>query len=265
MRCLHWISRTHTLRHSHRSRHSRTQTFRNKLFSAAPQFYQWNYLIAQGLHYLSQQGAGNIIVSKGIKATACYGGNSYIHSISLSLSLSSLSHMWTLDELHFSENRILKWRSLNCKLASVFRKQARLSTVKRGESTRAHGCQVDKDSSSSSSSSPLLSLVQVPAKLAINLSIHTQHTYDNGVDRTGDRVFRKYSFLHEEREEEKKFFNPQTMLHLEYSLRTEKKTPQHKSTYTINTWHCNRGKHIQLWQAAIRSSAMRRRSQTCSP
>ncbi len=90
-------------------------------------------------------------------------------------------------------------------------------------------------SSSSSSSSPLLSLVQVPAKLAINLSIHTQHTYDNGVDRTGDRVFRKYSFLHEEREEEKKIFNPQTMLHLEYSLRTEKKTPQHKSTYTINT------------------------------
>ncbi len=74
-----------------------------------------------------------------------------------------------------------------------------------------------------SSSSPLLSLVQVPAKLAINLSIHTQHTYDNGVDRTGDRVFRKYSFLHEEREEEKKCFNPQTMLHLEYSLRTEKK------------------------------------------
>ncbi len=116
------------------------------------------------------------------------------------------------------------------------------------------------------SSSPLLSLVQVPAKLAINLSIHTQHTYDNGVDRTGDRVFRKYSFLHEEREAEKNFFNPQTMLHLEYSLRTEKKkTPQHKSTYTINTWHCNRGKHIQLWQAAIRSSAMRRRSQTCSP
>ncbi len=56
------------------------------------------------------------------------------------------------------------------------------------------------------SSSPLLSLVQVPAKLAINLSIHTQHTYDNGVDRTGDRVFRKYCFLHEEREEEKIFF-----------------------------------------------------------
>ncbi len=56
----------------------------------------------------------------------------------------------------------------------------------------------------SSSSSPLLSLVQVPAKLAINLSIHTQHTYDNGVDRTGDRVFRKIQLLHEEREEKKK-------------------------------------------------------------
>ncbi len=59
--------------------------------------------------------------------------------------------------------------------------------------------------SSSSSSSPLLSLVQVPAKLAINLSIHTQHTYDNGVDRTGDRVFRKIQLLHEEREEENIF------------------------------------------------------------
>ncbi len=74
-------------------------------------------------NYLSQQGAGNIIVSQGIKATACYGGLSYMHSI-------SLSHKWTLDELHFSEN-ILKWRSLNCKLAGVFRKQARLSTLER--------------------------------------------------------------------------------------------------------------------------------------
>jgi len=61
-----------------------------------------------------------------------------------------------------------------------------------GYSTRY--CKTYSSSSSSSSSSPLLSLVQVPAKLAINLSIHTQHTYDNGVDRTGDRVFRKYSF-----------------------------------------------------------------------
>ncbi len=61
-------------------------------------------------------------------------------------------------------------------------------------------------SSSSSSSSPLLSLVQVPAKLAINLSIHTQHTYDNGVDRTGRQVLRKIQLLHEEREEEKKKF-----------------------------------------------------------
>ncbi len=41
------------------------------------------------------------------------------------------------------------------------------------------------------SSSPLLSLVRVPAKLAINLSIHTQHTYDNGVDRTGRQGIKK--------------------------------------------------------------------------
>ncbi len=67
---------------------------------------------------------------------------------------------------------------------------------------------VSSSSSSSSSSSPLLSLVQVPAKLAINLSIHTQHTYDNGVDRTGDRVFRKIQLLHEEREEEKNCLTP---------------------------------------------------------
>ncbi len=80
----------------------------------------------------------------------------------------------------------------------------------------------------SSSSSPLLSLVQVPAKLAINLSIHTQHTYDNGVDRTGDRVFRKIQLFYMRRERRKKKFNPQTMLHLEYSLRTEKK--KHLST-----------------------------------
>ncbi len=58
------------------------------------------------------------------------------------------------------------------------------------------------------------------------------------------------------RERRKKiFFYPQTMLHLEYSLRTEKKTPQHKSTYTINTWLAT-GEHIQLWQAAVRSSAI---------
>ncbi len=103
----------------------------------------------------------------------------------------------------------------------------------------------------SSSSSPLLS--QVPAKLAINLSIHTQHTYDN-VGRQNRKTGngRKVQHLHEEREKKKK---TQTMLHWEYSVRTEKKTPQHKSTYTIDTT-CNRGKHIQLWQAAIRSGAI---------
>ncbi len=103
---------------------------------------------------------------------------------------------------------------------------------------------------SSSSSSPLLS--QVPAKLAINLSIHTQHTYDNGVDRTGRQGMEEKYSIYMRREKKKK---NQTMLHWEYSVRTEKKTPQHKSTYTIDTT-CNRGKHIQLWQAAIRSGAI---------
>ncbi len=109
-----------------------------------------------------------------------------------------------------------------------------------------------------------MSLVQVPAKLAINLSIHTQHTYDNGVDRTGDRVFRKIQLLHEEREEEKKI-NPQTMLHLEYSLRTEKKTPQHKSTYTINTGLATGETYPALASShPVQCHLFRRRSQTCS-
>ncbi len=58
--------------------------------------------------------------------------------------------------------------------------------------------------SSSSSSSPLLSLVQVPAKLAINLSIHTQHTYDNGVDRTGRQSIKKTTAFYMRRERRKK-------------------------------------------------------------
>ncbi len=61
-------------------------------------------------------------------------------------------------------------------------------------------------SSSSSSSSPLLSLVQVPAKLAINLSIHTQHTYDNGVDRTGRQGIKKNTAFYMRRERRKNFF-----------------------------------------------------------
>ncbi len=56
-------------------------------FSTALQFYQYNSLIAQELHYLSQQGAGNIIVSKGIKATASL-LRRFIHTQYLSLSLS---------------------------------------------------------------------------------------------------------------------------------------------------------------------------------
>ncbi len=68
-------------------------------------------------------------------------------------------------------------------------------------------CVQDWQSSSSSSSSPLLSLVQVPAKLAINLSIHTQHTYDNGVDRTGRQGIKKNTaFTWGERGGKKKCF-----------------------------------------------------------
>ncbi len=53
------------------------------------------------------------------------------------------------------------------------------------------------------------------------------------------------------------------MLHWGVQCENRKKTPQHKSTYTINTWLATGG-HIQLWQAAVRSSShlLRRRSQT---
>ncbi len=64
----------------------------------------------------------------------------------------------------------------------------------------------------------------------------------------------KYS-IYMRRGRRKKKLTPRLCSIWEYSVRTEKKTPQHKSTYTINTT-CNRGKHIQLWQAAIRSGAI---------
>ncbi len=55
------------------------------------------------------------------------------------------------------------------------------------------------------------------------------------------------------------------MLHWGVQCENRKKTPQHKSTYTINTLLATGG-HIQLWQAAVRSSShlLWRRSQTCS-
>ncbi len=58
------------------------------------------------------------------------------------------------------------------------------------------------------------------------------------------------------RERRKKIFNPQTMLHLEYSLRTEKENTSAQKHIYHKHMTCNRGKHIQLWQAAIRSSAI---------
>ncbi len=57
----------------------------------------------------------------------------YTYTTSRSLSLSHISeHL-----MNYTYDNIL-----NCKLAGVFRTQARLSTVERA---RAHGCQVDKD------------------------------------------------------------------------------------------------------------------------
>ncbi len=67
----------------------------------------------------------------------CYDGNS-IHTYTVSLSLYSvlsLSLSLSLISEHLMNYTflrvIIKWRSLNCKLAGVFRKQARLSTVER--------------------------------------------------------------------------------------------------------------------------------------
>ncbi len=68
--------------------------------------------MAEELHYLSQQGAGNIIVSKGIKATA-----------SLLIEKSGKTNVIHTYTAHL--------RSLNCKFPGVFRKQACLFTVER--------------------------------------------------------------------------------------------------------------------------------------
>ncbi len=117
--------------------------------------------------------------------------------------------------------------------------------------------------SSSSSSSPLLSLVQVPAKLAINLSIHTQHTYDNGVDRTGDRVLERYSFLHEEREEEK-FLTPRLCSIWSTVWEQKKNTSAQKHIYHKHMT-CNRGTYPALASShPVQCHLFRRRSQTCS-
>ncbi len=118
---------------------------------------------------------------------------------------------------------------------------------------------------SSSSSSPLLSLVTSTSEIS-HQPVHSYTTYIWQWGRQNRKTgnVRKIQHLHEEREEEK-FFNPQTMLHWGVQCENRKKTPQHKSTYTINTWLATGG-HIQLWQAAVRSSShlLRRRSQTCS-
>ncbi len=109
--------------------------------------------------------------------------------------------------------------------------------------------------SSSSSSSPLLSLVTSTSEIS-HQPVHTYTTYiwQRGRQNRKTGNVRKIQHLHEEREEKKKF-NPQTMLHWGVQCENRKKTPQHKSTYTINTWLAT-GEHIQLWQAAVRSGAI---------
>ncbi len=134
-----------------------------------------------------------------------------------------------------------------------------------GGTQNYHICQHSSSSSSSSSSSPLLSLVTSTSEIS-HQPVHTYTTYIWQWGRQNRKTgnVRKIQHLHEEREEEN-IFNPQTMLHLGVQSENRKKTPQHKSTYTINTWLATGG-HIQLWQAAVRSSShlLRRRSQTCS-
>ncbi len=75
----------------------------------------------------------------------------------------------------------------------------------------------------SSSSSPLLSLVTSTSEIS-HQPVHTYTTYiwQRGRQNRKTGNGRKVQHLHEEREE-KIFFYPQTMLHWEYSVRTEKK------------------------------------------
>ncbi len=128
MCCLHQISRSHT--HTHTHTQSLTQ------------------ITLHYIHYLSQQGAGNIIVSKGIKATASIVRvkiHTYTASLSLSLALSLslsllLSHKWTLDKLHWEyiEVEIAKLQASRC-----FQKAR--ACIHCGESACTYGCQVNKD------------------------------------------------------------------------------------------------------------------------
>ncbi len=54
----------------------------------------------------------------------------------------------------------------------------------------------------------------------------------------------------------KKFLTPRLCSIWSTVWEQKKKTPQHKSTYTIKHMTLQHGEHIQLWQAAIRSSAI---------
>ncbi len=89
---------------------------------------------------------------------------------------------------------------------------------------------------SSSSSSPLLSLVISTSEIS-HQPVHTYTTYiwQRGRQNRKTGNVRKYS-IYMRKERRKKTINPQTMLHWGVQCENRKKTPQHKSTYTINTW-----------------------------
>ncbi len=115
----------------------------------------------------------------------------------------------------------------------------------------------------SSSSSPLLSLVQVPAKLAINLSIHTQHTYDNGVDRTGRQGMEEKYSIYMRRGRRKKKLTPRPCSIGSTVWEQKKNTSAQKHIY-----HRHNLQQGETYPALASSHPvrchLRRRSQTCS-
>ncbi len=115
----------------------------------------------------------------------------------------------------------------------------------------------------SSSSGPLLSLVTSTSEIS-HQPVHTYTTYiwQRGRQNRKTGNGRKIQHLHEEREEKKKI-NPQTVLHWGVQCENRKKTPQHKSTYTIDTT-LQQGETYPALASShpVRCHLFRRRSQT---
>ncbi len=100
----------------------------------------------------------------------------------------------------------------------------------------------NRNRNSTSSSSPLLSLVTSTSEIS-HQPVHTYTTYiwQGGRQNRKTGNWRKYSIYMRKVRREKKN-NPQTMLLREYSVRTEEKHLSTKSTYTINTRLLQQGK-----------------------